>query len=521
MYTALIAEDEILVRLGLSVSIAWEQHGIHVVAEVASGTEAYEAYLRHHPDIVLTDIRMPGMDGLTLIQRIRQVDARCAIIVISALTDFATLHEVMKLGVITYLTKATMTQEEIKQAIAAACESLEQQTPAPVHEAGYQKRLDLAEAIRSYAMQGAVPYAQWKAQVREAGLEVPAVRGILFSRLLCTNGGGDARAMAAQSVQRLVAQKLSEERGDFSCALGEELLILWTSREPPDVARVTMLLEEVDAYAQDNFHLRLRFACCGAGPSLSALPRFIERARCLLARPYLFSGPVLRLDEEGLVDDEDLNNLTSTVEQYMEGAYRPIGEQQEAKRVCQGLRVSAGHSRTALLEGLIGLSTMLARTNNHMAEALPGCHTALRGASSLKGMLDAFETCLMPAMELMNTSDHQQLSGTIRYMQTHLDDDLHLGQMAAMARLSPGYFSTLLKQWTGMRFSEYLSDLRIAEAKKLLKNPALSIQQVAEHCGLPDIAYFSRCFKHRVGASPSQWRKTCESCYTHFPSKSC
>ena len=84
--------------------------------------------------------------------------------------------------------------------------------------------------------------------------------------------------------------------------------------------------------------------------------------------------------------------------------------------------------------------------------------------------------------------------------------DLSLTSVAAHVNLSPGFFSTLLKKETGMRFAELLGDLRLKRAQDLLKNSEFNINEIAQKCGYTDIAYFSRCFKKRFGVSPSSWR---------------
>ena len=88
MYSVLIAEDELLVRMGLAGSVDWGALGLRIVADSSDGLIAMEQYERWKPDIVFTDIRMPGMDGLTLIREIRKRDKRCEIIVITCIEDF-------------------------------------------------------------------------------------------------------------------------------------------------------------------------------------------------------------------------------------------------------------------------------------------------------------------------------------------------------------------------------------------------------------------------------------------------
>ncbi len=120
MYTVLVAEDEYLVRMGLLVSIPWSQLQMEVVAEVSNGIDAWRQFQEKQPDIIITDIRMPGMDGVSFVQEIRKTNANCAIIVITCVEDFQTLRDMMQLGIAAYLVKATMTHQEIIDAINKA-----------------------------------------------------------------------------------------------------------------------------------------------------------------------------------------------------------------------------------------------------------------------------------------------------------------------------------------------------------------------------------------------------------------
>ena len=124
MYQLLFAEDELLVRLGLQNSIDWKAYDMELAAQADNGLQAYELFQKVRPDVVITDIRMEGMDGCELIEKIRQQDKECAIIVISCLDDFEILRRMIPYKIIGYILKASMTMDEVNEVLKKSTEYL-------------------------------------------------------------------------------------------------------------------------------------------------------------------------------------------------------------------------------------------------------------------------------------------------------------------------------------------------------------------------------------------------------------
>ena len=113
MYKVLFAEDELLVRLGLQNSIPWSKYEMEVAALADNGMEAYRLFEEIYPDILITDLRMEGMDGLELVKRVREIDKECAIVVISCLNDFETLRKLIPYNINAYVLKASISIDEV------------------------------------------------------------------------------------------------------------------------------------------------------------------------------------------------------------------------------------------------------------------------------------------------------------------------------------------------------------------------------------------------------------------------
>ena len=127
MYQVIIAEDEFFVRLGIKNSVSWEKYNMQVVCDAGNGAEALRAIQKSCPDVLITDLLMPGMGGQQLIESVRDAGMEPYIIVITCLEEFKTLQKMMSLGVRDYLLKATMTEAEIQASLQKARKALDKQ----------------------------------------------------------------------------------------------------------------------------------------------------------------------------------------------------------------------------------------------------------------------------------------------------------------------------------------------------------------------------------------------------------
>ena len=117
MYKVLFAEDELLVRLGLQNSIPWSEYQMELSALAENGIEAFQLFESIHPDVLITDLRMEGMDGLELVKKVREIDKDCAIVVVSCMNDFEILRQLIPYNINAYVLKASISIDEVCDAL--------------------------------------------------------------------------------------------------------------------------------------------------------------------------------------------------------------------------------------------------------------------------------------------------------------------------------------------------------------------------------------------------------------------
>ena len=169
----LIVEDEVLVREGLKSVIGWDKLGMEVVGDAANGRQALEIYERERPDIVLTDIRMPVMDGLELIARIREEDKKTGIVILTCYEEFGYLQEALRMGVSDYILKLKMKPAEIEAAMAKVKKKLDEDEENGAGPDGAEEfRLQKEEELKRYIFYHQVSIGFFRSRMERLNLAV-------------------------------------------------------------------------------------------------------------------------------------------------------------------------------------------------------------------------------------------------------------------------------------------------------------------------------------------------------------
>lgn len=464
MYTVLIAEDEMLVRIGIASCIPRLEMNLKVIGEVSNGKKALELYRTMHPDIVITDIRMPELDGISLIREIRAEGSPCAIIIVTNVQDDEMLKSAAAYGVCDVLLKATMDPEDIAASVRKACKALPERAssgPAPDRQIRWMQYLTESAPLPCPVKQLAVMHFYRSEQLSEK------LKDSLCDLLL--------------------------HRFDLSCEpvllhIGGNALLLFGAETDP--AKVSETLLSLFAYLSRSFDAAVGFLQVSAAEPLKDVRALYESVCQVFLRYPEGTLPLIRTDESGLIHTPGLDSIRNALMTYV-----PARDSiPRAEALCETLQYFPNlftDSYDSLKETVCTLTDSplpddTSPTVGRMAEQI--CEAAEALHSHRQALL------------------RPEIARCLEYLQQHYGEKITTELMAQKYNYHPVYFSRLFKTELGTDFSDYLTRLRILHARILLSRSDVPVQEIADRCGFSDAANFNHRFKAITGMTPGQWR---------------
>lgn len=515
MHTVLIVDDEPLVQVGLQSMIDWKARGVALLPCASNGQAALEAIRNHHPDLVLTDIKMPLMDGLELIRQCRQeMNPGPEFVVLTSFEDFSYAREAVKHRVSDYLVKLELTPEILSQAVARALgktrAALTDTGPRPPRTGGAAPVEQFAaalvegrfategEAAAALAETGAsweglglavvecrlegdldtvVPAAKmaWEILAREYGVHPLPSAGTNFSALL-THSGGQNPETVEERMAESVAACLKMVHRYFNATLTAGL------------GRVTAHLLSAAASGDEA---RAALAACGPGRSVTAWTNLGS------APPAPFTG-----EEFGRGLEQALTGLDA-------GALADLFRR---ARTCIGARDRLAEALDLGTAALYSVLSGLRDGETFLAEVFSGVEGgakslyAVPSTEHVAGWLSALEGGLKAHLEDQGSRHQEKLVDAMRrYVEVHHRERLQLKSVSEHFRLSPNYAGTLFRRFSGQGFSEFVAETKVAKAREMLASGRYKIYEIAEQLGFENSYYFSKVFRRVTGQSPREF----------------
>lgn len=462
MIRTIIADDEPWVAYRLMHLIDWGAHGFEVIGVASDGEEALSLCLLHRPEVLISDIRMPGHDGLVLLERLRAMKMDIAVVLISGYAEFAYAQQALRHGAFDYL---------IKQVSAEQLTQLLQRLLAHLAEKkyGYDTLFGLLEE------DGATSIEQWLARAHRRP-HFPLYRFYTFS-IADDEYPGLWHEHSAGVYDEIVLRTGRRRASALLCFRDAEALVHeW--QEPPD-----------------------RY--CGVSDTVAgdfpfyALYRQSDIAFCT-ASFWGLDAPLAFVEGAGDTDALDLLQALDTAL-----------AQGNTARAEAAVALFEAAARGMNVQQLALLFTQAAQIITRYRPDFDGAQEGMdyrRMAHEYAGVR-ALGDVLREGIQASDTPGESQMDSAIRFIDQAFTSELRIADLARQFHFSPSYFSTLFHRHTGQTFTKYLTDKRMAHVKGLLTHSKLSIQEVANQSGYGDYFQFNKAFKKYTGMAPNQYRR--------------
>lgn len=533
MLKVFLVEDESVIREGFRDKIPWEQYGFQLVGEAGDGEMALPMIRKLKPDLLITDIKMPFMDGLSLSEIVKEEFPKIKIIIISGYDDFEYARQAIKAGVDQYLLKP-ITRTTLRGVLLEMKEKIEQGMEQKDYQAQYQDEVQEFEqfSLRRFFEK----ILEGKLSVKEIYEEAAAQSLQLTAscyNLLLFSIYEKAEVSSRESRERLIRkqeevfhyflrhpqyilfrfnvscygvlikseQSQMEELTENSLAhlkkvcAPEEDHLEWYVAVGTEVERLSMLPQ---CYKDANHYFAYRFI----KPGLHVLSE-MTLSDCLAGQGEKNIGTVdfMQMDPEIIRDflsrgeDKEIHDF---VESYLYNIQNALKSRMFRSYVILNIRFavvafleSIGVDQAEYLEEIEHAVQMIRSEDSEIFEYFAGMlETAM-------GIRDRINSC----------QGGKMLKKALDYIDDHYDcDTLSLNLVAENIGMSASYLSAIFSQNMQKTFVEYVTEKRIEKAKKLLKQTDKNSGEIAKEVGYKDSHYFSFVFKKLQGCSPREYR---------------
>ena len=538
MYRVMIVDDEPLILAGIASLLDWKEYGCEISGKAANGQQALKLMEEQKPDIVITDIKMPGMDGIGFMKAVKERGWDDVIfILLTNLEEFSLARQALSLGAVEYLVKMELTEEKLADSLKLAMERREMKRKAEA--AGTAVTVSREEAVRGYieklltdggtfsggASSGNAGEAS--AQNQGEGYDSCLRRPVLA--IISFNYGyeGFSSDFTREDQKKVIsfAENIIEQmvKGyfDHSCLVRRELnsLVLVMSTDGIEDYReqIRSLGEKIISVVKDYFEVSVSVAVSSRKESLGEFGALLYEAMSATNHYFYHSlDPVVFYSEECETSARHTGSfhigfLKKDLSQAV--ALNDSGRLEEILNQVACLLREHNPSRQQAVNACANLYFFLSSFFEDGEEPDFPYEVNIMEKLGRLGTLGQiiqwinwFKEAVSRILERRRDTRVDKIAEMVReYVMEHYKERITLGQAAEALNISQGYLSTAFKKQSGESFTNYVSAIKIEKAKELIASHQYMMYEVSDLLGFDTPFYFSKVFKKVTGMSPKEY----------------
>lgn len=529
-YKVLLVDDEPEIREGLQEVVDFAALGFAVVGEAGNGRDAIALAEATAPDLIITDIRMPLMDGLAMAAHIRVQMPTVQFVILSGYDEFEYARQAIEITALRYLLKPITSEEFIevmRDVHARMDEEFERRRDITRLKAHLEHSLPvLRERLLYSLLLGEMPAGQALQTAARYGMRIES-GGYLLGLLRAAYGDGpsapglDDPELLTFAITNIAGEVMGEHLPHYLLRHEDTLalLMLLPDAGAEAVAKGMAALEAVRGNVQYYLDCPIYIGVSAPCAHLAALPGCVRQAQAALNHAGLMEqGQVLGVGDIAPGSSDTVAADAFALRQLGNSLKRSDaqGAREAVRAVLDAFRdqgATMQEYRACLLELMlvfirVGRDMHIPlpeEAQQEMIDQLRKCPPLPQAAQTLCALCDRFAADVASSRA---TSSRLLAEQAAEYLQqAYAREDMSIERVAQHLHISPSYCSALFKKEMGKTLLQYITELRMDRAMTLLAASPMRTAEIAQAVGIADPGYFSYAFKRHFGMSPSQVRK--------------
>lgn len=531
-----LVEDEMVIRRGIKNSIDWEKEGYIFCGEASDGELAYPMIIKEKPDILITDIRMPFMDGLELCKLVKEELPNIKILILSGYDEFDYAKEAIRLGVTEYLLKP-ISSGKLLEALNGVSESIRREKEDKDLVRKYMEEMrENTEHEKQKFFEQMIAGNLSMADALETGkkYEMNLSAGMYNLLLFRFTLGEENRKSGELLGEAEYAIKKLTERLEYVFEFQRDVegwaFLLMADNEEQMSERVKELSKDLEEITK-NYSTIAYFG--GIGQPVARLREleesFREAERALAARFTMELNRIISVEDIRMAQNVDtlddieitsfgeIEKTRTMLEKFLNnGAEDEIDEfvdvyinelpEENLKSVLmrQYIIMDAYIVMMSFCEKIEGIEGEMQAQSEELKNSMKTIQT-------LEEIKNYIRMLLKKIIGVRDTISGRRYSDIIeiakdQIRKTYMSDEISLNTIAAEVGMSPSYFSSIFSKEMGKTFVEYLTEIRMDRAKELLMCSSMKTSEIGYEVGYKDPHYFSYIFKKTQNCTPKEFR---------------
>lgn len=505
MYRILIVDDEKVERNGIRFLL--QKLGTEFeIKEAPNGKVALEMLEKEEMDILLTDVKMPFMDGMELIERVRALQMKLSIIIFSGHNEFEYAKKAMKAGVYDYILKP-VDPKEFENTMNKVVMDLDNAKEEAVIKTKGE------EFFREHILYSVVNGASKEDIAARADglLTLDFLEN--YRRMLLVECGGEFFGKNNERFAELVEKELALPCQYLNLNSQQSIFMLLETAE----GGYMPIAEKIREMMWNNFHEKCHIAISKEITGFEDITGALEECELLMENRFYQNETYIyvadRSEETTLMQQLDDDTLMKQMKQDIK--MKDMSALREHyERLCERYRVKTQFSQ-------VYIKFIFSNLLKEFYEALPERNEselnkeidALYRASDFEQMLALVDKNIKKLEEVFDSNPqlaHREVDTVKKYIYEHYGEEISVEQLAELVYMAPSYLSFIFKKETGQNLSKFIKAYRMEKAKEMLESTHNKIVSISNAVGYPNVSYFCQSFREYYGISPQKFRSNGE-----------